>query len=32
MSRMNRIVGVTMSERIVSQLVSVNLDKAELVA
>ena len=29
MSRMNRLFGVTMSERGVSQLVSVNLDKAE---
>ena len=29
MSRMNRLFGITMSERGVSQLVSVNLDKAE---
>ena len=29
MSRMNRLFGVAMSERGVSQLVSVNLDKAE---
>ena len=29
MSKMNRLYGVTMAERGVSQLVAVNLDKAE---
>ena len=29
MSKMNRLYGVTMADRGVSQLVSVNLDKAE---
>jgi chromosome segregation protein len=31
MSRMNRLMGVTMAERGVSQLVSVNLQEAERV-
>jgi chromosome segregation protein len=32
MSRMNRLFGVTMAERGVSQLVSVNLEQAERLA